>query len=154
MMQKISITAALLLFFIVAHAQIVLSIRGKITDANKNAVANATITQVGTNNGTTSNNKGIYNLEVEYEDSCVVEFNHVEFGKKTIVIYASNKATIYKDIQFTTNENVIDTVQITAIKSPIGTQVINSKSVEYFPIQRATLVLLLKRLQVLNPIMK
>jgi hypothetical protein len=88
MMRKISITTALLLFFIVAHAQIVLSIRGKITDANKNAVANATITQVGTNNGTTSNNKGIYNLEVEYEDSCILEFNHVEFGKKTIVIYA------------------------------------------------------------------
>ena len=133
MMHKLSITAALLFLISVANAQIVLTVTGKITDAKNNAVANASVLQLGTQNGTTSNNKGFYNLEIEYEDSCVIEFTHAEFGTRTIVIYASNKTKIFKDIQFASKENLIDTVEITATRGKVGESVIDAKDAEYFP---------------------
>ncbi len=104
MMQRISIIATLLFFSFTVHAQITLVVKGKITDTKNNPVANASVIQTGTGNGTTSNNKGFYALEVEYEDSCVIEFSGLEYAKRTLVIYASNKATIYKDIQFSNSK--------------------------------------------------
>lgn len=133
MMQKISITTALLFCLFISNAQIVLSVKGKITDAKNKAVINAAVNQVGTTNGTTSNKNGFYDLEVEYEDSCVIEFTHTEFGTRTIVIYASNKATIYKDIQFASKDNMIDTVEITATRSKVGETTLKAKAAEYFP---------------------
>ncbi len=133
MMQRFSIIAILLFLSCTINAQIALVVKGKLTDSKSNPVSNASIIQLGTTNATTSNNKGYYAIEVDYEDSCIVEFSSIEFGKRTVVIYASNKATIYKDIQFSTNENVIDTVIITSTKGKVGESVIDAKSVEYFP---------------------
>ena len=132
MMQRISIIAALLLLSCSVHAQITLVVKGKITDNKNNPVANASINQLGTANATVSNNKGFYAIEVEYEDSCVIEFSSIEYAKRTLVIYASNKATIYKDIVLMTNENVIDTVEITATKTKVGESVLEAKDAEYF----------------------
>ena len=133
MMQRISIIAALLLLSCSVHAQITLVVKGKITDNKNNPVANASINQLGTANATVSNNKGFYAIEVEYEDSCVIEFSSIEYAKRTLVIYASNKATIYKDIVLMSNENVIDTVEITATKTKVGESVLEAKDAEYFP---------------------
>lgn len=132
-MKKISITTSLLFVLLMLHAQVSLVVKGKITDANNNPVANASVLQLGTGNGTTSNSKGFYALEVEYEDSCVIEFSHLEMGKHSIVLYPSNKAVIYKDIKFKPNEHVIDTVEIKATRSKVGESTIEAKSVEYFP---------------------
>ena len=133
MMKKISISASLLLFIFIAPAQTILVLKGKITDSKNNPVSNVSVLQIGTNNGTISSNKGYYSLELEYEDSCVIEFSNIELGKKTIVFYPSNKVTIYKDIQFPPNENVIDTVEIRASKGKVGESTIEAKSAEYFP---------------------
>ena len=133
MMKKISISASLLLFIFTVHAQTILVVKGKITDSKNNPVSNVSVLQIGTNNGTISSNKGFYSLELEYEDSCVIEFSNIELGKKTIVFYPSNKVTIYKDIQFPPNENVIDTVEIRASKGKVGESTIEAKSAEYFP---------------------
>ncbi len=133
MMKKILISSSLLFFIVIAHAQTSLVIKGKITDSKNNPIANVNILQIGTNNGTTSNNKGLYALEVEYDDSCVIEFSNVELGKRTIVLFPSNKVTIYKDIQFASNENVIDTVEIKATRGKVGESTIDAKSAEYFP---------------------
>ena len=132
-MKKISISASLLLFIFTVHAQTILVVKGKITDSKNNPVSNVSVLQIGTNNGTISSNKGFYSLELEYEDSCVIEFSNIELGKKTIVFYPSNKVTIYKDIQFPPNENVIDTVEIRASKGKVGESTIEAKSAEYFP---------------------
>jgi hypothetical protein len=53
--------------------------------------------------------------------------------KKRLVIYPTNKLTVYKDIKFPPNSNLIDTVEITATKSKPGESVIQAKSAEYFP---------------------
>lgn len=132
-MQRIPILILLSFFFCFTQAQSRLVVKGKITNASGQAVANAAVIQLGTTNGTTSNNKGFYALDVEFEDSCVVEFSELEFGKRTIVIFPTNKVTIYKDIQFAENSNLIDTVEITSTKSKVGESTLNSKSVEYFP---------------------
>ena len=76
---------------------------------------------------------GFYNLDVEYDDSCVVEISDMEYGKKSFVIFSTNKATIYKDIQLETNQNILDTVEIKANKDKVGMSTIQGKDVEYFP---------------------
>lgn len=132
-MPKISISVICSLIFFSLHAQVSLVLKGKITDANNNPVANVSVLQSGTNNGTISNNKGFYSLKLEYDDSCVVEFSSVDLGRKYIVLYPTNKVSVFKDIQFPTNDNLIDTVEIKASRSKTGESVINAKSAEYFP---------------------
>ncbi len=132
-MPKISISVICSLIFFSLHAQVSLVLKGKITDANNNPVANVSVLQSGTNNGTISNNKGFYSLKMEYDDSCVVEFSSVDLGRKYIVLYPTNKVSVFKDIQFPTNDNLIDTVEIKASRSKTGESVINAKSAEYFP---------------------
>jgi hypothetical protein len=133
MMRTLTIFAILLLVVFTAHAQINIVVKGRITDYKNNSVPNVSISQLGTHNGTTSNTKGFYAIDVTYEDSCVIEFSGVEYLKKTIIIYPTNKVTIFKDIQLIQNENLIDTVEITATKSRTGETVLQAKSAEYFP---------------------
>ncbi len=133
MMPKISISVLCSLIFFSMHAQVSLVLKGKITDAGNNPVSNVSILQSGTNNGTTSNSKGFYSIKLEYEDSCVVEFSSVDLGRKYIVLYPTNKVSVFKDIQFPPNVNLIDTVEIKASRSKVGESVINAKSAEYFP---------------------
>lgn len=133
MMYRLFIVAVNLFFAFSASAQINIMVKGKITDSENNAIANVSVSQVGTNNGTISNSKGFYALDVSYEDSCVIEFSRLEYNKRTIVIYTTNRATIFKDIKLISNENLIDTVEITAVKGKVGETVLNAKSAEYFP---------------------
>src|SRR4051812_35562794 len=133
MMKKITISLLFLFIIFSTVAQVSVVVKGKITDGDDHPVSNASVLQLGTNNGSTSNAKGFYSLEVEYEDSCIIEFSSVEFGKKTIVLYPTNKATLFKDIEFKSKENVIDTVEINATRSKVGESTINAKSAEYFP---------------------
>ncbi|MBK9329086.1 MAG: TonB-dependent receptor [Sphingobacteriales bacterium] len=133
MLSKISISVLCSLFYFSIHAQVSLVLKGKITDANDNPVSNVSVLQSGTNNGTTSNSKGFYSIKLEYEDSCVVEFSSVDLGRKYIVLYPTNKVSVFKDIQFPSNATLIDTVEIKASRSKVGESVINAKSAEYFP---------------------
>ncbi len=133
MMPKISISVLCSLLFFSLQAQVSLVLKGKITDANNNPVSNVSVLQTGTNNGTISNNKGFYSLKLEYDDSCVVEFSSVDMGRKYIVLYPTNKVSVFKDIQFPPSTNLIDTVEIKASRSKVGESVINAKSAEYFP---------------------
>src|SRR5205085_2031998 len=50
-----------------------------------------------------------------------------------VILYPTNKATLFKDIRFTSNENVIDTVEIKANRDKVGESTIKAKSAEYFP---------------------
>lgn len=133
MLSKISISVLCSLFYFSIHAQVSLVLKGKITDANDNPVSNVSVLQSGTNNGTTSNSKGFYSIKLEYEDSCVVEFSSVDLGRKYIVLYPTNKVSVFKDIQFPPNATLIDTVEIKASRNKVGESVINAKSAEYFP---------------------
>ena len=133
MMRTLLLAAILSMVLFTANAQINIVVKGKITDYKNTPIANISISQVGTHNGTTSNSKGFYAIEVTYEDSCVIEFSGVEYLRKRIIIYPTNKATIFKDIQLLQNENLIDTVEITATKSKSGETVLQAKSAEYFP---------------------
>ncbi|HOU47706.1 MAG TPA: carboxypeptidase-like regulatory domain-containing protein, partial [Chitinophagales bacterium] len=90
MMRTLTISAILLLVVFTTHAQINIVVKGKITDYKNNPVPNVSISQLGTHNGTTSNTKGFYAIDVTYEDSCVIEFSGVEYLKKTIIIYPTN----------------------------------------------------------------
>ncbi|HMV15538.1 MAG TPA: carboxypeptidase-like regulatory domain-containing protein [Chitinophagales bacterium] len=133
MMQKIIILTTLLLFSITISAQTRLVVKGKISDENNNAISNVSVIQVGTTNGTTTSHKGYYAIEVEYDDSCVIEFSGLAYLRKSIVLFPSNKATIYKDITLSKGDYAIDTVEITATKTEVGKSVIEAKSAEYFP---------------------
>jgi len=133
MMSRFPILTALLLCCFSVYAQISVIVKGKITDSRNNPITNASIIQTGTNNGTVSNNKGYYALEVEYEDSCVIEFSGIEYQRKIIIIYPTNKTTVFKDVRLNINDNLIDTVEITANKGKIGETVLQAKSAEYFP---------------------
>ncbi len=133
MMRKISISISLLFIVSIAFAQNRLVVKGKVSDAKNNGIGNVSVLQVGTSNATTTNKNGFYNLDVEYDDSCVVEISDMEYGKKSFVIFSTNKATIYKDIQLETNQNILDTVEIKANKDKVGMSTIQGKDVEYFP---------------------
>ena len=133
MMLRGALSFCLLLQVLFLPAQVRVVIKGKITDSDKNPVSNATILQVGTNNGTVSNGKGFYALDVEYEDSCVIEYSSLAFGKRTHVFYPTNKMTLYKDIEFARSDYEIDTVEISAVKGKIGESTLQAKSAEYFP---------------------
>lgn len=132
-MWKRLLFCGLLFFFLTTQAQTRLVIQGKITNAAGTAVSDVNIIQAGTNNSTTSNNKGFYALEVEYEDSCVLEFSHIEFGKKQLTFGPSNKAHLYKDVQFSNSANSIDTIEITAKKTEVGMSTIDAQDVKYLP---------------------
>lgn len=133
MMLRLPIIIITLCSCFTTYAQINVIIKGKIYDTQNNAISNVSITQVGTSKGAISNNKGYYALEVEYEDSCIIEFSRLEYIKKTIVLYPTNRVTVFKDIQLISNENLIDTVEITSAKGKAGESVLQAKSAEYFP---------------------
>ena len=133
MMRKFLITATLLFVTLFSYAQISVVVKGKITDDNNKPISNVSVIQLGTNNTTITNNKGLYSLEVEFEDSCVIEFSSIQSIHQKIVILPTNKMVVFKDIVLNTKENTIDTVEITATKGKIGESTIEAKSVEYFP---------------------
>lgn len=133
MMLKRTSFCCFLLLSLCTLAQTRLVVKGKITNINGDGVSEVNIIQTGTKNTTTSNSKGYYNIEVEYEDSCMLEFSHVEYGKKYITLLPTNKASVYKDIHFESAINTIDTVEITAKKNDVGISTIDAQDVKYLP---------------------
>ena len=135
MMQKKHITTLLFILvcdFCIAQNSVVIS--GKIADVKNQGIANVSVIQVGTNNATITNNKGIYSIDVEYDDSCVLEYSNLAYEKKRMTFYSTNKMKLFKDIELILNENTIENVNITATKSDkVGTSIIKGKDAEYFP---------------------
>lgn len=88
MMQKKHITTLLFILvcdFCIAQNSVVIS--GKIADVKNQGIANVSVIQVGTNNATITNNKGIYSIDVEYDDSCVLEYSNLAYEKKNDFLF-------------------------------------------------------------------
>lgn len=133
MMKRNILTTLLFFFCLTLYAQISVVIKGKVSDENGQAIPNVSIIQSGTNNATISNQKGYYTLEVEFSDSCVLEFRNISYATQFSTFYITNKTRIFKDVTLQLNENKIENVDITATRPNDATSTIKAKDVEYFP---------------------
>lgn len=134
MMQKGYITTLLFILSICSYAQINVVITGKITSTNNEPISNVSVLQIGTSNATISNNKGFYSIEVEYADSCVLEFSNLSYKKQTFTFYPTNKMKLFKDVKLEWNENAIENVNITSTRNDkVGESTIKAKDATYFP---------------------
>jgi len=90
MRKKLSIlTGMLLLCFQLAIAQTV-DVSGKVTDENGNAVVNASVTERGTQNGTTTDANGIFKFSVRRNASLEIS----SIGFETVRISAAGGGTV------------------------------------------------------------
>ncbi len=134
MMQKGYITTLLFFLYVCSYAQINVVITGKITSTNNEPISNVSVLQIGTSNATISNNKGFYSIEVEYVDSCVLEFSNLSYKKQTFTFYPTNKMKLFKDVKLEWNENAIENVNITTTRNDkVGESTIKAKDATYFP---------------------
>lgn len=108
MRKKLSILAGMLLLcFQLAIAQSV-DVSGKVTDDKGNPVANASVTERGTNNGTTTDASGNFKLSVKRNATLEVS----SIGYETFRISAGNGGAL--SIQITTAQSVLTEVVVTA----------------------------------------
>ncbi len=108
MRKKLSIlTGMLLLCFQLAIAQTV-DVSGKVTDDKGNPVANASVTERGTNNGTTTDASGNFKLSVKR--NATLEISSI--GYEAIRVSAGNGGTV--NASLTTATNVLTEVVVTA----------------------------------------
>ena len=90
MRKKLSILAGMLLLcFQLAIAQTV-DVSGKVTDEKGNPVANASVTERGTNNGTTTDAGGIFKFSVK--KNATLEISSIGF--ETLRLSAGNGGTV------------------------------------------------------------
>lgn len=100
---------ALLLFFIcsnfLAYSQT--TVKGKVVDQDKNPVSGVTVTEKGTQNGTSTAQDGTFSLEVSSNQSILVISS---IGKRTIELPASS--TALASISFENDDTNIDEVLV------------------------------------------
>jgi len=100
---------ALLLFFIcfnfLAYAQT--TVKGKVVDQDKNPVSGVTVTEKGTQNGTSTAQDGTFSLEVSSNQSMLVISS---IGKRTIELPATSPALA--SISFENDDTNIDEVLV------------------------------------------
>lgn len=82
MRKSLTILLALLFCVTALMAQKKVYVRGYVVDEQKHAIDLANVIQLGTNNGTTTNEQGYYELNCEYKDSLTLQFSFV--GYETI----------------------------------------------------------------------
>ncbi len=108
MRKKLSIlTGMLLLCFQLAIAQTV-DVSGKVTDENGNPVANASVTERGTNNGTTTDAGGIFKFNVKR--NATLEISSIGF--ETLRLSAGNGGTV--NVKMSNANSVLTEVVVTA----------------------------------------
>jgi TonB-dependent starch-binding outer membrane protein SusC len=97
---------ALMLLCSIANAQI--SVQGRITDNNNQALGGVSITQKGTSNGTTTNATGNYSITVPNQQAVLV-FSYV--GYPTQEMEVGNRTTL--DLQLTATPGQLNEVVVT-----------------------------------------
>lgn len=108
MRKKLSIlTGVLLLCFQLAIAQTV-DVSGKVTDDKGNPVANASVTERGTNNGTTTDAGGIFKLSVKKNSTLEIS----SIGFETLRLSAGNGGTV--NVQLVNANTSLTEVVVTA----------------------------------------
>ncbi|MGH2623767.1 MAG: carboxypeptidase-like regulatory domain-containing protein, partial [Sphingobacterium sp.] len=100
---------AWLLFFVcfslLTYAQT--SVKGRVVDQDKNPISGVTITEKGTQNGTSTGQDGTFSLQVNSNESILVISS---IGKKTIELPASSPAIL--SISFENDDTNIDEVLV------------------------------------------
>lgn len=113
---KLNLLVVFLLFTSFTFAQKV-SIKGTITDALGSSLPGVNVIVKGTTNGTTSDYDGNYNLEVDANQTYVIEFSYVGFKtlNKEINVKSAN---VSLNIQLLEDVMSLDDVVITGVANP------------------------------------
>jgi TonB-linked SusC/RagA family outer membrane protein len=128
-MRRILTTLTVLLAFVVAsYAQ--REISGKIADEKGNALIGASVTETGTNNGTITDENGMFSLQVS-PGAKSLEVSYIGYSERTIQLGVSNTVEVVLSEGVALSETVVTALGIRRNRNdlPYSAQSVNSDDI-------------------------
>lgn len=134
MRKSLTILLALLLCATALMAQKKVYVRGYVVDEQKHAIDLANVIQLGTNNGTTTNEQGYYELNCEYKDSLTLQFSFVGYETISRTFAPGTSISINLSVTLPAAAKELGTLEVRSYQRDENTMLkIDTKQVQLVP---------------------